>query len=64
MEFDIGVPIRVYVAYQSDIVNPLSNNFVLTDMQIALLQIKTTDEAQLMEGKQVIAQEDVAMEIR
>lgn len=33
-------------------------------MQIALLQIKTTDEAQLMEGKQVIAQEDVAMEIR
>lgn len=33
----------------------------MTDMEIALLKIKTTDEAKLAKGDQVMALEDVAM---
>lgn len=58
------MPIRVYIAYQADAINPLSNEFTLTNLEMALLKIQTTDEIKLKKGIEVIAEEDVAMEIR
>ena len=42
----------------------MSNEFTLTNFEMALLKIKTTDEVRLKKGVEVIAEEDVAMEIR
>jgi len=30
IQFNVTVPVRVYVAYQADIVSPLPNDFILT----------------------------------
>jgi len=63
VEFNVGTAIRVWFGVQNDIPNPLGPAFKKTDMECAILKIEVLDQYKLMGGQEVIAKEDIGMNI-